>query len=767
MTRGGDSPRMLGRYELLYLLGQGGMGEVHLSKLSGAAGFEKLSIVKTILPHMQGDPQFIDRFRHEAGVLVHLTHSNIAQVLDMGDADGTLYMAIEYVSGVDLARVASRTARAGAQVPVSMALFVGQRLSEALGYAHRKTSPEGAPLGIVHRDVSPHNVMVSYEGEVKVIDFGLAKSAARSKHTLPSTVMGKLGYMSPEQAMALPLDHRSDIYSAGIVVWELLAGRSLFDGGTMAEMVVKMAQPTIPPLRELRAEISPALEQVVLRALAVDPAARYSRADDFARALNELAVREQLAVGAEDVGNYVRAMCPEEFAAERALQSKLSVLRRRGSAPVSVAPPEIEGTVLRPSSAGATSGEMTPAQRALSLAQGAHEVEAGRQATPAPATSSAARASLAPPAVEQAEVPSVPIAVPRSRTPWFIVAGVGVVGVVVVVAALWPGKAPPTAPASPSPAPVVARPVEAPSAPTAERVPEAVAPGGASTPQPIGTVKIIGPVLPVRRSGEELVVMLKEGQTLKKGDPLDLIGDPAGARTAPMYAEGVVLSVVGSVATIGLYDASPLPPSLFAMKDAARVPGTRERAPGVGAPRATPSAPAPVAPGSTEAARAPEPAPAAQPAPVPVIAAQPVVPAMVPDNPFEKTKTPGGRVEPTRLEPTRVEPAAQVAPAVQPAQAPQVPGRPIRGTVQLYGPRSGGMLRFTNQGSFSVTNCRLRLPGGRLSAFSREIYAGASVDVPYEALTPDKNAPDPQMDKGWAPIYCAEGSGYLQVLDYR
>ena len=161
-----SAARFLGRYELMYLLGQGGMGEVHLARLTGAAGFEKLCIVKTILPSMMTDPQFVDRFHHEAKVLVQLNHSNIAQVYDMGDVDETLYMAIEYVPGVDLARVEDRARAMDSAVPVPVALLIGQQMCEALGYAHRKVGGDGVPLGIVHRDVSPQNVMVSYEGEV-------------------------------------------------------------------------------------------------------------------------------------------------------------------------------------------------------------------------------------------------------------------------------------------------------------------------------------------------------------------------------------------------------------------------------------------------------------------------------------------------------------------------------------------------------------------------------------------------------------------------
>lgn len=341
MNESPQFPRSLGRYELVHLLGQGGMGEVYLAKISGAAGFEKPCIVKTILPALLKDRQFLDRFHHEAKVLVHLVHSSIAQVYDMGEAEGTYYMALEYVAGVDLAYLQEQARHQNQQLPVPVALLLGQRIAEGLGYAHRKTGPDGMPLGIVHRDVSPHNVMVSYEGEVKVIDFGLAKSAARSKYTLPSTVMGKLGYMSPEQVRAEPVDHHSDIYSCGVVMWELLAGRPLIAHGTVGEMMAAMSNPSVPALHELRPDVDPALDAVVRRALAPNAGERYARADDFARALNEQFLRTAASFGAEELGNFVRSLCPEAFASQRKLLSLLTSSSglRRTPLPVSNAGP--------------------------------------------------------------------------------------------------------------------------------------------------------------------------------------------------------------------------------------------------------------------------------------------------------------------------------------------------------------------------------------------------------------------------------------------
>jgi serine/threonine protein kinase len=407
-TQTPESPRHLGRYELVHLLGQGGMGEVYLAKISGAAGFEKPCIVKTILPALLKDGQFLDRFHHEAKVLVHLVHSSIAQVYDMGETHGTYYMALEYVAGVDVAYLAEQARSQNQPVPVPVALYLGQKVAEGLGYAHRKAGPDGSPLGIVHRDVSPHNVMVSYEGEVKVIDFGLAKSAARSKYTLPATVMGKLGYMSPEQARAESLDHRSDIYSCGVMIWELLAGRSLIGHGTVGEMMAAMANPHAPSLHELRPEVDPAIDAVVRRALAPHPQDRYGRSDELARALNEQLLRTSTSLGAEEVGNFVKALCPEAFSAQRKLISRISGVRRSPSTPPQGGVMPASG--VSPVPAGPMTGMEATSVRSLGEVEAAsHDVTFRPMVTPLPGAPVSGAAPVSARASAPQPAPSGPV----------------------------------------------------------------------------------------------------------------------------------------------------------------------------------------------------------------------------------------------------------------------------------------------------------------------------------------------------------------------
>ena len=698
---------MLGRYQLLFMLGQGGMGEVHLARLTGAAGFEKLCIVKTVLPNLMGDQSFIDRFHHEARVLVQLTHSNIAQVYDMGDVDNTLYMAIEYVPGVDLSRVETRVERARAVMPIPMAVFIGQQMTEALGYAHRKVGADGMPLGIVHRDVSPQNVMVSYEGEVKVIDFGLAKSTARSKHTLPSTVMGKLGYMSPEQALAKPVDHRSDIFSAGIVVWEMLAGRSMYAGGTMSEMVAQMAVADVPSLSGARPDISPTLEQIVMRALAKDPAARYQRADDFARALNELAVREQMTVGAEDVGNYVRAMCPEEFAAERQLQSKLSVMRKGGPLPEVQPDPEMEGTFMRPSSSGgvapqtASGSVMTPAQRAMSMVEPA--------AAPPQAKSVAKARSIAPAASSPGEA-EAPLTLQKSRAPLVVVGLLLFIavagGAIFMLQSQKPQPA--TEPTPPEPM-VVAEPVKE---PVAVEVDAGAAPIAAPTPLEFITVE--GKTWKVLRKNGEDLVLLGKGDVLREGDRVNIVGEVNGEGKYPLYARGAVMQLKGSVATLIFDESAALPETAYAAKDAS--------------------------PKRTVVARKDPPR-----------GTDPV-----------KTGEPAKLVEePTPAKTVEPEPVKVAEPEPVKTNTTQLFGQVRISTANILGSRT---VLVQSQNAFSLSNCEVRLPSNLVYRFGRRTISGnETAKVAFTQFRPDSRPADPQFKQDWAAVYCREGTGYWKT----
>ncbi|PTL75582.1 serine/threonine-protein kinase [Vitiosangium sp. GDMCC 1.1324] len=602
-----NPPATFGRYQLVHRLGQGGMGEVHLANLTGAGGFEKLYVLKTMLPQMGADPQFVKRFQHEARLLVHLQHSNIAQVYDMGEVAGTFFMAMEYVPGVDLSRMQGRAEQVGSAVPIPIALYIGQQVSAALGYAHRKVGPDGAPLGIVHRDVSPHNVMVSYEGEVKVIDFGLAKSAAGSAHTLPSTVMGKLGYMSPEQARGEKLDHRSDIYSCGVMVWEMLAGRRLFEADSVGQMIVAMGRPSLPSLRSIRPDIPASLDKVVHRALAPEVNDRYARADDFARALNEEAVRESAHVGAEEVGAYLRALCPEEFAEQRRLISTLS--RRVPSAP-DVRSAELEGTYVRDGS-GSGSG---PAPASVSATGASGPSVAWRPSVAsAPSTPSVAPVAVAPPA----PVMSAPVAQParQSRVAMLALLMMCVVlaGILVVVlarrdqAGTAPAAAPspvaretPSTPAPPDPAPAPA--VDAPS--RAERAP-------AESNEDNAFHEVL------EDHGQHYV---RAGRLdgIRKGTELELVGPPDSDGRRPSHGKAVVMEVSGDhLARLHLDEAPPEGSKLFVPRapEPAEERGNRRRP-----QRAAPAvaSPAPERPSATVV-------PAAATAPVAPVVAAPAV----------------------------------------------------------------------------------------------------------------------------------------------
>ena len=240
---------MFGRYLLVQRLSRGGMGEIFLAK-HGLAGFEKLAVIKKVLPHLAADEQFISRFVDEAQVAIKLQHVNVAQVFEVGRVGDEYFLALEYVEGRDLRRTLALLGHRKQRLPVDLALFIGRELANGLAYAHRRTSTDGASLNLVHCDISPPNVLVSFEGETKVIDFGIAKSALRGTATDPKMGFGKFGYMAPEQLIRGGIvDHRTDIYAAGVVLYELLTGQRLYEAGPEPDyraLAKKVAQGRAP-----------------------------------------------------------------------------------------------------------------------------------------------------------------------------------------------------------------------------------------------------------------------------------------------------------------------------------------------------------------------------------------------------------------------------------------------------------------------------------------------------------------------------------------
>src|SRR6476620_6544714 len=274
-------PAPFGKYYLLERINVGGMAEVFRAKAFGVEGFERLIAVKRILPNIAEDKEFIRMFIDEAKLAVQLNHANIAQIFDLGVVDGSYFIALEHVHGRDLRAMFDRCRQLGDPMPVSQACFVVMKVCEGLDYAHNKRDVSGRELHLVHRDVSPQNVLISYEGEVKLIDFGIAKAAGKASKTQAGILKGKFGYMSPEQVRGLPIDKRSDIFAVGIVLYELLTGERLFIGESDFSTLEKVRNVEINPPSQYNKKIPQELERVVLKALARDPEDRYANAIDL------------------------------------------------------------------------------------------------------------------------------------------------------------------------------------------------------------------------------------------------------------------------------------------------------------------------------------------------------------------------------------------------------------------------------------------------------------------------------------------------------
>jgi len=286
-----------GRYELLRKLAEGGMGEVHLARMEGPAGFEKRVVIKKILRQFSSDPKFVERFIEEGKTLVTLSHGNIVPVFDLGVVDGEYYLAMEYVEGGNLRDAIKFLSATGTKVPWHLAVTIVTGVCRALAFAHDRTDDEGRPLHIVHRDISPSNIMVSRHGDVKLVDFGIARSTRSLQHTISGFIEGKVYYMSPEQARGETLDRRTDLFSMGVVFYELVTGKRPFEGENELQVLehIKSADPE-PPHRVV-AGVPESLSGVIMRCLAKEREARYVGAADLADALQQVLIDESRVTG--------------------------------------------------------------------------------------------------------------------------------------------------------------------------------------------------------------------------------------------------------------------------------------------------------------------------------------------------------------------------------------------------------------------------------------------------------------------------------------
>ena len=274
------------RYRVVEKLESGGMAEVFRAESEGLQGFRKQVAIKRVLPHLSEKKKFIAMFLDEARLSAQLSHSNCVQVFDIGVGDNAFFIVMEYVDGANLKGIAESVKKQGKDFPVQAGAYIAHEICKGLSYAHDLTDPNGQPMNLVHRDMSPPNVLVTKYGEVKIVDFGLAKASSQLEKSEPGIIKGKFSYLSPEAALGQEVDKRTDIFAVGIILWELLAGQRLFLGDTDFQTVKKVQIAQVPPISQINRKVPPELERIVNKALAKDINARYSTSQELGQDLS-------------------------------------------------------------------------------------------------------------------------------------------------------------------------------------------------------------------------------------------------------------------------------------------------------------------------------------------------------------------------------------------------------------------------------------------------------------------------------------------------
>jgi serine/threonine-protein kinase len=290
-----------GKYKPIAVLGRGGMATVYLAAATGPAGFTKLVVVKELKPELAEDPEFMAMFLDEARLAARLSHPNIVQTYEVSGDNDRHAIVMEYLDGQPLSRIRSKIADFGAHGEAVMLRIIADSLA-GLHHAHELHDFDGTPLSVVHRDISPHNVFITYDGQAKVVDFGIAKAADTVSQTRVGVIKGKLSYMSPEQAMSLPVDRRADVFAAGVMIWEAVAGQRLWKGLEEVAVMHRLVTGEIPRLRDVKPDCSPLIDQICARALAVKASDRYSTAEELRQHLELYLAQSPVKTDSRQVG---------------------------------------------------------------------------------------------------------------------------------------------------------------------------------------------------------------------------------------------------------------------------------------------------------------------------------------------------------------------------------------------------------------------------------------------------------------------------------
>lgn len=307
MISGTSESGSLDRYVVLEYLSEGGMGAIFLGKKLGAGGFEKPVVLKQLLPEFTSQPEFIDLFLREARLSATLDHANIIHTIDLVTAGNEHFIVMEYLAGGDLRTLLQKAKRRRKRFSPAAAIYIARELLSALAYAHAKLGPDGQPLALIHRDVSPSNILVSHNGEVKLTDFGIAKAATHN--SVFYRVKGKIGYMSPEQARSEHLDHRSDLYSLAVCLYEGLTGERLFVHAGLTTSADEIYSQPVPAISHKVAGVPAAFDQVLFKALAIDPDQRFQTAGAFQEALLRVAHQSGLMMSAPELAAHLIDVC--------------------------------------------------------------------------------------------------------------------------------------------------------------------------------------------------------------------------------------------------------------------------------------------------------------------------------------------------------------------------------------------------------------------------------------------------------------------------